>query len=58
MAATMFIEQDRGTFIRAPHRYNGYNAGFSTPRSETPLVVDPRREPVARRGGEHTRDWW
>lgn len=34
MAATIFIEQDIGTWTGHLHHYNGYSSGFSTPGSE------------------------
>ena len=50
MSTTIYSEQDRGTFSgTVHHRYNGYNAGFNAPRSETP--ADPRTDQVARRRG-------
>ena len=34
MAASIFMEQESGTFTRPIHRHNGYYAGdFSTPRA-------------------------
>lgn len=34
MAASIFIEQESGTFTKPIHRHNGYYAGdFSTPRA-------------------------
>ena len=34
MAASIFIEQESGTFTRRVHRHNGYYAGdFWTPRA-------------------------
>lgn len=34
MAATLFIEQDTGTWSGHLHRYNGYSSGFGTAGSE------------------------
>ena len=34
MAATIFIEQDTGTWRGHAHGYNGYSSGFSTPLSD------------------------
>ena len=58
MSTTIFPEQDRGTFSgTVHHRYNGYNAGFNAPRSETP--ADPRTgQRPRRRGLDSTRIWW
>ena len=27
MAATITVEEERGTYVRSPHRHNGYYAG-------------------------------
>lgn len=41
MAASIFIEQESGTFTRPIHRHNGYYAGdFSTPRTTRRTAAD------------------
>ena len=50
MAASILIEEERGTFITAPHRHNGYYAGdFSVYPADRPVppLCRPRRRPSA-----------
>ena len=46
MAATRFIEEERGTYVGHVHPHNGYYAGdFSRRGLRTPIV--PHTHPVA-----------
>jgi hypothetical protein len=52
MAASIPLEEEHGTFTRAPHRHNGYHAGdFSVypcdrPVPPTRAIVGGRRQPA------------
>ncbi len=48
MAASIFIEQESGTYTRPIHRHNGYYAGdFSTPRAAPRTAADSLTVPPA-----------
>jgi hypothetical protein len=59
MAATIFIEQDHGTWTGTLHRHNGYSSGFSAPRSQV-LQTGQRLAPALRERDDHyyTRKGW